>query len=62
MNLAELVGSVLEERRPGNLDPAGPITTGEGPEVEIVIVPHRDLDGISLVARTTRRARVSSAR
>ena len=52
MSLAELVGSVLEERRPGNVDPAGPITTGEGPEVEIVIVPHRDLDGISLVAWT----------
>ena len=34
------------------LDSAGPITTGEGPEVEIVIVPHRDLDGISLVAWT----------
>ena len=50
MSLAELVGSVLEERRPGNVDPAGPITTGEGPEVEIVIVPHRDLGGISLVA------------
>jgi hypothetical protein len=50
MSLAELDGSVLDERRPGNVDPAGPITTGEGPEVEIVIVPHRDLDGISLVA------------
>ena len=56
MNLAELVGSVLEERRPGNVDPAGPISTNEGPEVEIVIVPHRDLDGVSLVAWTNQRA------
>ena len=55
MNLTELVGSVLEERRPGNVDPAGPIRTGEGPEVEIVIVPHRDLDGISLVAWTDQK-------
>jgi hypothetical protein len=55
MSLAELVGSVLEERRPGNLDPAGPIVTGEGPKVEIVILPHRDLDGVSLVAWTDDR-------
>ena len=29
-----------------------PPLTGEGPELEIVIVPHRDLGGISLVAWT----------
>jgi hypothetical protein len=43
---------VLEQEQPENVDPAGTTLTGEGPEVEIVIVPHRDLGGISLVAWT----------
>jgi hypothetical protein len=56
VNLSELVESVLEEKRPANLDPTGPIVTGEGPKVETVILPHRDLDGLSLVAWTDDRS------
>ena|SRR2546430_11081965 len=52
MNLAKLVGSALEHGRSENVDPKGVVVTGEGPEVEIVIVPHRDLGGVSLVAWT----------
>jgi len=50
--LTQLVGRALEQEQPENVDPAGTTLTGEGPEVEIVIVPHRDLGGISLVAWT----------
>ena len=52
VNLSQLVRTVLEQARPQNVSPAGTVATGEGPEVEIVIVPHRDLGGISLVAWT----------
>jgi len=52
MNLAEVVRAVLEQVQPDNVDSSAPIVIGEGPEVEIVIVPHRDLDGVSLVAWT----------
>jgi len=56
MNLAEVVREVLEQVQPNNVDSSAPIVTGEGPEVEIVIVPHRDLDGVSLVAWTDHAA------
>src|SRR5688572_7346114 len=59
MKLAELVSAVIDRVQPENVDPAGMTITGEGPKVEIVIVPHRDLDGVSLVAWTdTRSARL----
>ena len=61
-SLAELVGKVLEQGRPENLDPAATTVTNEGPDVEIVILAHRDLGGVSLVARTDKRgARLSWA-
>jgi hypothetical protein len=55
VRLAELVHAVLDQVRPQNIDHGGTTVTGEGPEVEIVIVPHRDLDGVSLVAWTDGR-------
>jgi hypothetical protein len=55
VNLAELVGSALAQGRSENVDRTGITVTGEGPEVEIVIVPHRDLGGVSLVAWTDER-------
>jgi hypothetical protein len=55
VKLADLVGAVIEQRRPQNVDPGTMFETNEGPEVEIVIVPHRDLGGVSLVAWTDRR-------
>jgi hypothetical protein len=56
VRLAELVSSVLGQVRSENVDPAGPTVTNEGPDVEIVIVPHRDLGGISLVAWLDKRS------
>lgn len=59
MSLIDLVGAVLEQARPENVDPKGPVVTGEGPEVDIVIIPHRDLGGVSMVVWTdTRDARL----
>ena len=59
MVLVELVRAVLEQVGPENIDPGAPVVTGEGPEVEIVVIAHRDLDGVSLVARSdTRGARL----
>lgn len=55
MTLVDLVRAVIDEVRPENIDPAGTTVTDEGPGVEIVVVPHRDLDGVSLVARTDPR-------
>ncbi len=48
----ETVGRVLEELRPENVDNSAVTVTGEGHEVEMVIVPHRDLGGVSLVLWT----------
>jgi hypothetical protein len=59
MSLLELVGTVLTQARPENIDPKGPIVTGEGAAVDIVIIAHRDLGGVSMVVWTdTRDARV----
>jgi hypothetical protein len=55
VTLADLVRAVVDQVRPENVEPAGAIVTGEGPEVEIVIIPHRDLAGVSLVASTDAR-------
>lgn len=46
---------VLQELGPENLDPSAVTVTGEGAKVEIVIVPHRDLGGVSLVLWTDDR-------
>jgi hypothetical protein len=54
VNLAELVGSAVEDGPSANVDPTSITVTSEGPEIEIVIVPHRDLGGVSLVAWTDR--------
>src|SRR5687767_9367553 len=56
MKLADLVSAVVKRERPENIDPAGMTVTNEGPEIEIVIVPHRDLDGVSLVVMADRRS------
>lgn len=59
MTLADLVRAVVDQVRPENIDPAATTVASEGPEVEIVIVAHRDLGGVSLVAWTdTRGARL----
>jgi hypothetical protein len=59
VKLADLVQAVIESVRPENVDHQGTTVTGEGPEVEIVIVPHRALSGVSLVAWTDgRKARL----
>ena len=50
-----MVGSALAQGRSENVDLTGVTMTGEGPGVEIVIVPHRDLGGVSLVAWTDER-------
>jgi hypothetical protein len=55
MTLADLVGAVVDQMRPENLAPAGMIVTGEGHDAEIVILPHGDLAGVSLVAWTDAR-------
>ena len=56
MKLTELVSSVLGSVRSENVDPTGPTVTNEGPDVEIVIVPHRDLGGVSMVAWVDKRS------
>jgi hypothetical protein len=55
VSLTDLVRAVVDQVRPENIDPAAITVTSEGPEVEIVILAHRDLDGVSLVAWTDRR-------
>jgi hypothetical protein len=55
MDLVGLVAGVLQDERPKNVDASATIVTNEGPEVEIVIVAHRDLDGVSLVVITDKK-------
>jgi hypothetical protein len=50
--VVEIVRRVLNELGPENVDSSAVTATGEGSEVEIVIVPHRDLGGVSLVLWT----------
>jgi hypothetical protein len=47
--------SVLDELRPLQLRPSDTVTTGEGPEVCIAIMPHVALGGISLVGWSDER-------
>ena len=52
-DIAGIVRLVLDEVRPENVDSSSVTATGEGSnKVEIVIVPHRDLGGVSLVLWT----------
>lgn len=54
--VADAVFAELDSRQSRNVDRAAVTVTGEGPEVEIVIVPHRDLGGVSLVVWNDSRA------
>lgn len=50
--LADVAGVVLAaiaKRAPANVDREAITVTGEGTQVVIVLVPHRDLDGIAMV-------------
>jgi hypothetical protein len=47
--LAELARQVLYAEQPRNVGPESVTITGEGNEVGIVLLPHRDLGGYSLV-------------
>ena len=51
-DVAGMVRLALDKLRPENVDSSAVIVTGEGSEVDIVIVPHRDLGGVSLVLWT----------
>jgi hypothetical protein len=51
-DVAGIVRLALDELRPENVDSSAVTITGEGSEVGIVIVPHRDLGGVSLVLWT----------
>jgi hypothetical protein len=51
-DVLEIVRLVFDELQPANVDYSAVTVTGEGSEVEIVIVPHRDLGGASLVLWT----------
>lgn len=44
-----LLGQVLDVEQPTNVDRSSVTVTGEGPEVGIILVPHQDLAGFSLV-------------
>jgi hypothetical protein len=52
MNLGDAVMGVLGELRAENVDLDAVIVTGEGPQVEIILVPHRDLGGVALIVWT----------
>ena len=45
----DLVREVMDAEQPQNIDPASVTVTGEGPEVGIILLPHQDLGGYSLV-------------
>jgi hypothetical protein len=47
-----IVRLAFDRLRPENVDSTAVTITGEGTEVDIVIVPHRDLGGVSLVLWT----------
>jgi hypothetical protein len=44
-----IVGNVLDEVHPHNIDRDSITVTGEGESVGIVLIPHRDLGGLALV-------------
>ena len=45
----DLVRQVMDAEEPQNVDPASVTVTGQGPEVGIILLPHQDLGGYSLV-------------
>ncbi len=45
----DLVRQVMDAELPQNIDPASVTVTGEGPDVGIILLPHQDLGGYSLV-------------
>jgi len=45
----DLVKQVVVAERPQNLDPESVTVTGQGPEVGVILLPHQDLGGYSLV-------------
>jgi len=45
----DLVRQVMDAEEPQNIDPASVTVTGEGAEVGIILLPHQDLGGYSLV-------------
>jgi hypothetical protein len=45
----DLVREVIDAEEPQNIDPGSVTVTGEGPEVGIILLPHQDLGGYSLV-------------
>ena len=45
----DLVRQVMDAEQPQNIDPASVTVTGQGPEVGILLLPHQDLGGYSLV-------------
>jgi len=45
----DLVRQVVDAEQPQNIAPASVTVTGQGPDVGIILLPHRDLGGYSLV-------------
>jgi hypothetical protein len=45
----DLVRQVIHAEEPKNIDSASVTVTGEGPDVGIILLPHQDLGGYSLV-------------
>ncbi len=46
--VADVVRNVIRRVRPANVDEAAITRTGEGPDVSIILVPHRALGGLTL--------------
>jgi hypothetical protein len=46
--VADVVREVIRRVRPANVDEAATTRTGEGPDVSIILVPHRALGGLAL--------------
>lgn len=46
--VADLVPKVIRRVRPADVDEASITRTGEGPDVSIILVPHRALGGLAL--------------
>jgi hypothetical protein len=58
LQATDLVWRALHERTAQNVELDAVTVTGEGPEVGILLIPHRDLGGYSLVVWVT-RSRIS---
>lgn len=55
VKIADVIKQTVHELRPEKVDLSAVTVTGEGDGVEIVLVPHRDLGGVSLVLWTDDR-------